>query len=692
MEKNGMVSYNFTADQKPGETSVELDENRRAPLYNDSAGYGFVNRTCAFPGREVHTAQIVSDDNGFFITEPDFFEEKGFEQENYNNFGMAFRIQVPPGAYRIYVQTATPADQTAVSVSAMRASRLLEGGFWDAAGLIPVKTTALLKNDCEWSFTYANGREYIDVEVEPKERGVPVGLKRITLEPLARNLRREGERPAIYLLGDSTVKSYTFDEAPMSGWGQIFYKMFDENKVKVLNYSMGGRSFKNAYWEGRLNDILISAREGDYLFIQFGHNDESADEFRRYGRGSTEETYETFIREVYLPAIRARGLIPVFVTPMSRVNGEAADGQVYENSFRERRFPDLLKRVGAEQGITVLDLNSESLRYYNRIGVEATTAMFMSIEAGESPGKTNDGTYANGHPANKIDGTHFKEALSKQFVKIMVTELAAKGRDGDGIAHGLASYFKKDVKDAVVSGDWSRVFPETVNDAASGQGAYYRNQIEKMVQLGCMAKDHEGNFHPDAVMSVQDYITAVCKLAKLNSGLLKGYPDGGLTREVMGAILADVYHALFREKPIYMTDYNGKVRIPGNSQYDPNLDSGAQGLSYDPIVPFGNLKDADEADPQWAEKLKDAYELGLIRSEKNIQRGKLRNGTELEPKAAVTRAKAAKSLYFMWVLFNPAKAENHALLSDVPASVLSDREEHSGQINPLFMERSRPSS
>jgi hypothetical protein len=61
---------------------------------------------------------------------------------------------------------------------------------------------------------------------------------------------------------------------------------------------------------------------------------------------------------------------------------------------------------------------------------------------------------------------------------------------------------------------------------------------------------------------------------------------------------------------------------------------------------------------------RDAYELGLIRSEKDIVRGRMVNGRELEPKAAVTRAKAAKALHFMWVLAQPGKLEDHTLHMD----------------------------
>lgn len=649
--------FNFTNQEKTGYRTVVYDVYNGAPLYDSSVGYGFVNQTSALPPREVHTASITSDGTGYYIKEPSFYAEPKYEKDNYNNYGMSFRIQAPPGAYSVYVKTTSDAADTTVSVSGMQTSRLLKAGYWDAAKLVPMKYT-ISATGKEWTYTYANGRDYLDIEIEPNKINTPVGIEEIVLQPIAPRMRADETLPTMYILGDSTVKSYTFDEAPMSSWGQIIDSMFHLNKVNVINYSMGGRSFKNAYTEGRLNDILMTGSIGDYVLIQFGHNDESTDEFRRYGRGSTEAMYETYIKEVYLPAIQARGMIPVLVTPMSRVKGDASAGYVYTNSFKTRKFPDILKPIAEEKGLALIDLNSESLKYYNEIGVEATTAIFMSIEAGETPGKTNDGSYANGHPSKKIDGTHYKEALAKQFARIIVTEFVKKELAGDPTAASIVSYLKGNVKHAALTGDWSKIFPEMANDTITGDGANYRNQIEKLLQLGLMNKDHHGNFHPDAAMTVDEFIRSLSELMDVKKTIFDGYPDGELSREMMGAILDDAYHAKFTSKPKYMTDYNGISVVPGDPGYDPNLDSGARGAMYYPLVSWQQLTDTADIAPHLVSKIKDAYELGLIRSEKGIERGKMVNGTELETKVLVTREKAAKALYFMWVLDHQVNVEN----------------------------------
>jgi len=660
-----MKHFIFTDDWKAGCIRVPYDPERGAPLYDAAKGYGFLRKTGAIPGREVHSSSITADGTGFYIRESEVDRQSGNEL-HFNHYGMVFRVDVPPGAYEIVVTAASDPADAWFSVSGMNAARLLEGGYWDAASKVPKRVVAKLEG-YEWSFIYANGREWVEVEIEPRRANTTVGIREIAIRPLARNVRPAGRLPTIFLLGDSTVKTYTFSEAPMSGWGQVIGRLFDGAKANVVNYSMGGRSFRNAYAEGRLNDILVSGSAGDYILIQFGHNDEKEDERERFGRGATEDMYERYIKEIYVPAIRARGLIPLFVTPMSRVDGRKRPGHRYSNSFIHRKFPDILRRVGEELSIPVIDLNAASIEYYNEIGVEATTAIFMSIEAGETPGKTNDGSYANGHPADKIDGTHYKEALSKQFARLIVTDLEVQGARGFAAAADIDSFLREDVREAIASRDWSRIFPEVAKDTEAGPRAYYRNQIEKLLQLGVMLTDDEGNFRPELPMTVSAFIAALSKLLQLNTPRMPNYADGVLNREMMAAILYDVYRAKFDAKPKYMTDYNGPAAVSIGAEHDPNLDAGAKGIRYDPLVPFRSLTDADRVSPELAYKVKAAYELGLFRSEKGIVRGKNINGTELEPKTIVTRGKAAKSLYFMWVLGQPVNEENHIDTTRVPA-------------------------
>ena len=695
---------------------------KEVPLYDEIKGYGFVAASCAIMARTVDVSKIEPRRDTFVITETDFsrFEEyekkenkiecpieqnnkkknidyhKDYNSKNgekkgedkglidssiddwetdykkleiaprYDLGGMIFRVKVPAGTYRIELETTRGEAHTLVSVSGLRGTQLLKEGYWDAANLVPIRYPAKWVGNT-WTYEYVNSREYIDIEVEPLAPYIEVGIKKLTITPSAIKVNRKEEKPTVFILGDSTVKSYVFEEAPMCGWGQLLDHLFDLEQINIVNYSAGGRSFKVMNFEGRLNDALLAGKQGDYILLQSGHNDErdtfEEGETARFGRGTTEEMYQRFLEEIYLPTIRIRGMIPVFVTPMTRVNeGVVYDGK-FHNSFVNRKFPDVMRQVAAREQIPLIDLNARSVDYINEIGKEGAEAIVLSIEAGETPGKTNSGSFANGNPTGKIDGTHMKEALAKRYARIVAEELYYLTERFE-ILKPLERTFKEKVRDAIHTNDWSLVYPEICRDVLSGEGAYYRNQIEKMVQLEILRKDSYGNFNPQEEMTIETFEKALLKLYSLPINSLESYRNEScLTREVMGAMLLDAYELKFylKGKPKYMTDYNGTNVTPDDPQYDPNLIG--KEAQYYPMIGYECLKDISEVSLNYREKLNKAYNLGLIRSEHSIERGKMQNGDLLEPKKVVTKAKAAKALYFMWVLCHDIKSENHCGLS-----------------------------
>jgi len=657
----------------PKVTNILPDSKGQAPVFSEKKGYGFVSETCAQPPRSVELSDVFQKDDGFYINEKDesrfvMVNDKGEELEQskcttYNFGGMVFRVAVPSGAYSIEVETTGGADVTSMSVSGMQTTRIESNKFWDAAKLVPVKNVASWSGNV-WSFNFVTGLPYIDIEIEPKKANTDVGVKSIKITPIEAAEKKADEKTTIFTLGDSTVKSYIFEEAPMCGWGQVFDRLFDLNSVNVVNYSMGGRSMKSMYQEGRFNDALLNGKKGDYILIQSGHNDERKGTDRgtgdgenaRFGGGSTEEMYKKYITDYYIPAVKSRGMIPILVTPMTRAEGKPSKNYVYKNSFTNRKFPQIMKETAEELGVALVDLNSRSVEYMNEIGTSGTSAIVLSLEAGETPGKTNSGSYANGNPNLKIDGTHFKEALAKQYARMIVEEIYKANKKGNYSLDELVKIgLKKDVVSAIESQDWSKVYPEVCNDTISGLGAYYRNQIEKMLQLGVMSKDKNGNFNPFDNMYTEEYINALCEIWDINSDEIRGYKNMPLTREVMAAVLYDAYNIKFKEKPPYMTDYNGKALSPDDPNYDPNLVG--EEAQYYPLAGFGTLTDTEKIDEKYFDKVKDAYNLGLIRSETAIERGTMKNGVKFSPKQVVSRAKAAKSLYFAWVLSRPIKDE-----------------------------------
>ena len=651
-----------------------------APIYSESEGSGFVAKTSAMPPRELNTAGIKHNEEGFYITEDGTGKHlHNTNSSHYNYGGLVFRVDVDEaGAYGLTVELGNGATKsnTYVAPSGMQASRITSGAFWDSAKLVPIQHYAKWENDTTWKYDYVTGEKYIEFEIEPTEMPKAgsektVGVKKITIEKLPQNTA--GDKPTVFVLGDSTEKTYTFEEAAMSGWGQIIGSMFDPAKVNVINYSMGGRSMKAMYTENRFNDVLLTAKPGDYVMIHSAHNDESTGDSAgpeaRFGRGSNTETYTRWLNSIYIPAMLSRGINPILVTPMPRTNNGKPTAGFTPDS------PKLMKEAAAANDkVEVVDLYENAKKYIDEVGQNQTIAIYMSIEAGESPGKTNSGSYANGHPDGKIDGTHYKEAAAKVWSKLIVEEINKNSK-----LSALAATLKDDVKAAISSVDWNTVFPEWTDDvtyAKSGDGkassdpTYYRNQIEKLLQIGAMKKIDGNNFKPLEAIKTNDFISSLCAVwgLDLNDAATKAvfepyFESGTLIREKMAAIILDAYELRFGKaadgsynKPTYMT-YNGTSITPDDPTYDPNL-TGKEAQYY-PLVGWGNLTDKKDISLEYAMDAYDVYNLGLMRSESGIARGSMINGTLFEPKAEVTRAKAAKELWFLWVLGqNNVLAEN----------------------------------
>ena len=144
--------------------------------------------------------------------------------------------------------------------------------------------------------------------------------------------------------------------------------------------------------------------------------------------------------------------------------------------------------------------------------------------------------------------------------------------------------------------------------------------------------------------------------------------DAVLTREVMGAILYDAYAKAnetggkwITNAKVYMNQEGG-VPSPDDPNYDPNIIY--NGGTYLPLTGWGALTDTGDINAALYEKVKQAYNLGLMRTEEGIVRGDIRNGTKLQPKTEVTRAKAAKALVFCYILGQFPADENHLIYTE----------------------------
>ncbi len=199
----------------------------------------------------------------------------------------------------------------------------------------------------------------------------------------------------VYLCGDSTVMTYNESYYPQAGWGQMIWKYFNSN-VSFVNRAIGGRSSKNFVEQGRLDSILSVIKPDDYLFVQFGHNDATVNNEDRYAAPYT--TYKEYLKK-YIDGARAKGAIPVLITPVARLN--------YSNNTFKNDFPDYctaMKQVAQENNVPLIDLMTLSLNHYASIGYDETYKLYLVS-------------------SNGTDYTHFTEAGADVIAKIISQEV-----------------------------------------------------------------------------------------------------------------------------------------------------------------------------------------------------------------------------------------------------------------------------
>lgn len=507
--EENLRAYNFTAEARDGYISAD------AGGYSSEKGYGFVSETLSMPSRTLNA--VPQKTNGGVIAE----QTSAINAED--NGGLAFRIDMDSaGAYKVKVETTGTKETTVVSVNGMEGGRLTGTSAWDDAGLVSRKTSAKWSG-ATWEYELVSYDGSIVVEAEPKTVPGSVGIRSITVT--AADLNTEpGSIPTAYLLGDSTVKTYTFEEAPMCGWGQVIDRMFDESKVSFVNYSQGGRSMRSNYTEGRFNDILLTGKPGDYVFIHSAHNDASDDADERFGSGTTEELYKKWLNDVYIPSIKLMGMIPVLVTTMPRIDG----GGAVKAACSFDTVSIMKQAAESDSSTEIIDLAEGAESYVTALGGSAARAVYMPLEAGESPGGSKSVSFANGGG----DSTHFKEAAAVQFAYIMAEDIYKQGKSGS--ASGNMSYLANSLNAGVKSA--------CENGASSAPGApegytagEYTNQVRKLIQLGIL----DPEFDADSSITVGEYAEAVEKLWDLPSDALADYKSESTQAPSDGAVEYD---------------------------------------------------------------------------------------------------------------------------------------------------------
>lgn len=212
------------------------------------------------------------------------------------------------------------------------------------------------------------------------------------------------DRKTIFMIGNSTMADKPYKNGnPEKGWGQIFPLYFKE-EIKIENHAVNGRSTKSFIDEGRWTVVLEKIMEGDYVIIEFGHNDAKKDDPKRFADANTDyrNNLMKFVNET-----RSKDAIPVLATPIVRRrfndNGEFYD--VHGD------YPKVVREVAADMNVFLLDLHKRTEEMLIKFGKERSKVLFLHIEPMEYESLPN----------GKMDDTHLSA-----FGAFRVCDLAAK--------------------------------------------------------------------------------------------------------------------------------------------------------------------------------------------------------------------------------------------------------------------------
>jgi len=300
-----------------------------------------------------------------------------------------FSISLPEGSYRVTVRLGG-AQPSTTTVWAEARRLMLDKAAAGANGSVTRKFDVNLRVPA------IAGDAAHTVRLKPREVGNLDWDAKLTLEfngdhPSFREVRIEPiHETTIYLAGDSTVVDQ--DVEPWAAWGQMLPRFFRPGVV-VANHAESGETTRSFVGEQRLAKVMSLIQPGDYLFIQFAHNDQkpnavSLDDYRKL--------LIDFIAQAH-----AKGATPVLVTSMNRRTFDA-EGKI-TNSLAG--YPDAMREVAAQQHVALIDLNAMSKALFEALGPEGTLKAFMHYPANAFPNQTeaiSDDTHFNGYGAYEL--------------------------------------------------------------------------------------------------------------------------------------------------------------------------------------------------------------------------------------------------------------------------------------------------
>ncbi len=366
-----LLGLGLSATAQTGTKTYLLDE---APRYSEETGYGY--DLVAPPAKDSKSP---------------FF----------------FSVRVPDGNYKVTVRLGSRKQAGITTVRAESRRLFIES--------VPTKKKEFIERTfiVNKRNTHIDGNEYVRIKPREKRKlnwddkltlefngSVPV-CESITIEPADTTVT------TVFLCGNSTVVDQ--DNEPWASWGQMIPYFFDTN-VCIANYAESGESANTFIAAGRLKKALSQMKKGDYLFMEFGHNDQKQ-------KGPGKGAYYSFMTSLktFIDEARLRGAHPVLVTPTQR-RSFGPDGHIRDT---HEDYPEAMRWLAEKENVPLIDLNEMTRTLYEAMGVEPSKRAFVHYPAGSYPGQTQD----------FADNTHFNPYGAYEIARCIVEGLKTQVPD-----------------------------------------------------------------------------------------------------------------------------------------------------------------------------------------------------------------------------------------------------------------------
>lgn len=318
-----------------------------------------------------------------------------------------FSVRVPDGNYKVTVRLGSRKQAGITTVRAESRRLFIES--------VPTKKKEFIERTfiVNKRNTHIDGNEYVRIKPREKRKlnwddkltlefngSVPV-CESITIEPADTTVT------TVFLCGNSTVVDQ--DNEPWASWGQMIPYFFDTN-VCIANYAESGESANTFIAAGRLKKALSQMKKGDYLFMEFGHNDQKQ-------KGPGKGAYYSFMTSLktFIDEARLRGAHPVLVTPTQR-RSFGPDGHIRDT---HEDYPEAMRWLAEKENVPLIDLNEMTRTLYEAMGVEPSKRAFVHYPAGSYPGQTQD----------FADNTHFNPYGAYEIARCIVEGLKTQVPD-----------------------------------------------------------------------------------------------------------------------------------------------------------------------------------------------------------------------------------------------------------------------